>query len=64
MLSQEEAHEFFQRMSHELENLAYPVLNDLKTDFPGLMWEEEIVKKRREEEILTSDEEMESDNEN
>ena len=59
MLSQEESFRFFQKMSESLYKDGYPILNNLKTEFPNLLWEEEIVVKRREEEVNTSDEENE-----
>lgn len=42
MLSQETLFDFFYHMKKELHNEGYPVLNDLRHEFPGVMYEEDI----------------------
>ena len=44
MPSQEELFDFFQKISVELNNNGYPILNNIIHPFPKIKWEEEIVK--------------------
>jgi len=44
MPSQEELFDFFQKISIELNNNGYPVLDNIIHPFPKIKWEEEIVK--------------------
>jgi hypothetical protein len=42
MLSQETLFYWFCHMKNELHNEGYPILNDLRHEFPGVMREEDI----------------------
>ena len=44
MPSQEELFDFFQKISIELNNNGYPILDNIIHPFPKIKWEEEIVK--------------------
>ena len=44
MPSQEELFDFFQKISIELNNNGYSILDNIIHSFPGIKWEEEIVK--------------------
>ena len=44
MPSQEELFDFFQKISIELNNNGYPILNNIVHPFPKIKWEEEIIK--------------------
>lgn len=44
MTSQEELFDFFQKISLELNNNGYPILDNIIHPFPGIKWEEEIIK--------------------
>ena len=44
MPSQEELFDFFQKISIELNNNGYPILDNIIHPFPKIKWEEEIIK--------------------
>lgn len=44
MPSQEELFDFFQKISIELNNNGYPILDNIIHPFPEIKWEEEIIK--------------------
>tara|TARA_R110000851_G_scaffold299322_1_gene455232 strand:- start:435 stop:644 length:210 start_codon:yes stop_codon:yes gene_type:complete len=44
MPSQEELFDFFQKISIELNNNGYPILDNIIHPFPNIMWEEQIIK--------------------
>ena len=44
MPSQEELFDFFQKISVELNNNGYPILDNIIHPFPKIKWEEEIIK--------------------
>ncbi len=44
MPSQEELFDFFQKISVELNNNGYHILNNIIHPFPKVKWEEEIIK--------------------
>ena len=52
MLSQEEVFEFFQDMSHKLHNDGYPILDDLRHEFPGIPWYQEILEEIEEQKLI------------
>ena len=50
--SQEEVFEFFQDMSHKLHNDGYPILDDLRHEFPGIPWYQEILEEIEEQKLI------------
>lgn len=44
MPSQEELFDFFQKISIELNNNGYPILDNIIHPFPKIKWEEQIIK--------------------
>tara|TARA_R110001592_G_scaffold202005_4_gene451264 strand:- start:1690 stop:1902 length:213 start_codon:yes stop_codon:yes gene_type:complete len=44
MVSQEDLFDFFQKISIELENQGYPILNNIIHPFPKIKFEEDIIK--------------------
>ena len=44
MVSQEELFDFFQKAGIELQQSGYPILDNIIHCFPGIKWEEEMVK--------------------
>jgi len=43
MPCQEDIFRFFERMSRNLDQEGYPILNDLRHEFPNIPWYEEIL---------------------
>ena len=70
MPSQEELFDFFQKISIELNNNGYPILDNIIHPFPKIKWEEEIIKEMVQDKCDdsnsdftdSSDEEREKDN--
>ena len=70
MPSQEELFDFFQKISIELNNNGYPILDNIIHPFPKIKWEEEIIKEMVHDKCDdsnsdftdSSDEEREKDN--
>lgn len=57
MPSQEELFDFFQKISVELNNNGYPILDNIIHPFPKIKWEEEIIKEMMNERKDNSDSE-------
>ena len=57
MPSQEELFDFFQKISVELNNNGYSILNNIIHPFPKIKWEEEIIKEMMNERRDNSDSE-------
>jgi len=51
MPSQEELFDFFQKISIELNNNGYPILDNIIHPFPKIKWEEEIIKEMKEDKV-------------
>ena len=58
MISQEEIFDFFQKMSIEMSNNGYPILDNIIHPFPGIKWKEEILKENLKNNNFESDSEL------
>lgn len=54
MLVQEQVFEFFRQMSQKLYNEGYPILDDLKHEFPNIPWYQDVLEEIEEQTIIDS----------
>jgi len=52
MLTQEKVFEFFRQMSHNLNSDGYPILDDLRHEFPDIPWYQDILDDIEEQNII------------